>query len=165
MGNQTTRCSASDHASVTLSKRTALRTLLMKFAEMVSRNPSGHPMVPKQAKPHVIYFHFLVTDILRRLSMMTQAGGITNLHAALATPMAGAFPSQGMERRGKFPDSHSWTARALLSLQMKGNKETHGPAHPSALPHFGLRKVKLLVSLCWELSHSQPHSFAGDLET
>lgn len=164
MGNQT-RCSASDHKSITLSNRTTLRTLLMKPAEMVSRNPSSSPMVPKQAKPHVIYFRFLVTDILRQLSVLTQAGRVTNLHAVLSTSMAGVFPSQGMERIGKFPDSYTCAARTVLSLQTKGNTETHGPAPPSALPHFGLRKVKHLVSLRWELSHSQPHSFPGDLET
>ena len=64
-----------------LSDGTALRALLMEFAEMVSRNPSGHATVPKQAKLHVIYLHFLVTGTLRKLLVLTQAGRITNLHA------------------------------------------------------------------------------------
>lgn len=39
--------SASDPVSVVLSDGTPLRALLMKFAEVVSRNPSGHATVPE----------------------------------------------------------------------------------------------------------------------
>lgn len=53
----------------------------MNLAEVVSRNPSGRATVPKQAKPRVIYLHFLVRDRLRKLPVLTQAGRITNLHA------------------------------------------------------------------------------------
>lgn len=49
---------ASDPVSVVLSDGTPLRALLMNFAEMVSRNPSGHTTVPEQAKPACDLFAF-----------------------------------------------------------------------------------------------------------
>lgn len=79
--SQDTQHSARDHVSVTLSSRTALRALLMKFAEMVPRNPFSCAAVMKQAKMHGIYMHFLLMDILRKQLTLIQAGKITSLHA------------------------------------------------------------------------------------
>lgn len=64
--------------SAMLSAGTALRTLLMKFAEMVSRNTFGHAPFLQQAKRLVIYLHFLAMDTLEKLPTSTQAGRVAN---------------------------------------------------------------------------------------